>query len=388
MHALLRDTCRDDRSQANLYSRRTGRPSVLADFTPPHGEGPQLAPPIGSCRHEFVTKPTQSFLPPLDLRPDGTTIYKLAAVCKKCRIHTAVVVNHSDASNPCPTSEHPLHHFQRAQGGDLISTDHIQYAWACSVPECRAALTIAYRKSRFDEEDMQLLTSPEALEARYNVLIQEDPEREGMKVATQMDALSRLRRYIKDSLAPGHSKRQIPANNKRFQEAYGRNGEDCAEILDRLGFKYAVSFVRDEQDGSGIRLMQMQDNNWILPNPDPLDDRIMANGNSMRELLEDAELELLLWMHKLASEFRLVNPHASEILPSADKDIERTLAAQGCMFAQTSSYMTGDETNEHMQTRATLHYVAQRQTKLFRERTSLQSTFLLTLIKTSDSSAA
>ena len=220
-----------------------GVPSVLADSTPPHGEGPQLAPLIGSCKHEYVTKTTQSVPPPLDLRPDGsTTIYKLAAVCKKCRVHADICIDHSNATNPCPASDHPLHHFQRAPSHDHKSLHQIRYAWHCSVEECEAWLFITYRKSRLDDEEIQLLKDPELLKRRYDALLQDDPEREGIKLATPMDALSRLRRYIKDSLVPQHSKRQIPANNKRFQEAYGINGEDCGELLERLGFKYAVRF--------------------------------------------------------------------------------------------------------------------------------------------------
>ena len=217
-----------------------GVPSVLADFTPPHGEGPQLAPLIGSCKHEYVTKATQSVPPPLDLRPDGTTIYRLAAVCKKCRVHADIRIDHSKATNPCPASDHPLHHFQRVPKYDHKEIHLIRYAWECSVGECRATLFIQYRKSRLDDEDIHLVQNPELLKKRYNDLLQDDPEREGIKLATQMDALSRLRRYIKDSLLPQHSKRQIPANNKRFQEAYGINGADCGELLERLGFKYAV----------------------------------------------------------------------------------------------------------------------------------------------------
>jgi ubiquitin carboxyl-terminal hydrolase 25/28 len=56
----------------------------------------------------------------------------------------------------------------------------------------------------------------------------------------------------------------------------------------------------------------------------------------MRQILEDVEMELLLRMHKLASEYGMINPHASEVLSSADRDIERTLAAQGCTFDHTS----------------------------------------------------
>lgn len=62
-----------------------------------------------------------------------------------------------------------------------------------------------------------------------------------------MDTLQRLRRYIKDSLNPQHTKRVFPSNNKRFQEAFGINGQDCAELLQRLGFKYAVSGFSHEQ---------------------------------------------------------------------------------------------------------------------------------------------
>ena len=220
-----------------------GVPNVLTTTSPPSGEGPQLAPPIGSCRHEYVTKASQSVPPPLDLRPDGTTIYKIAAVCKKCRIHTEIHVDHSNATNPCPGSEHPLHHFQHAPTYDIKAEERIQFTWQCSVAECRATLCIVYRKSRWDEEDIQLLSNPERLKRRYDALIQDDPNREGIKLATQMDAFLRLRRYVKDSLVPSHTKRQIPANNKRFQEAYGIDGQDCAEILNWLGFRLAVSFV-------------------------------------------------------------------------------------------------------------------------------------------------
>ena len=146
-----------------IFDPVKGVPNVLEQFSPPHGDGPQLAPPIGACRHEYVTKASQSVPPPLDLRDDGSTVYKIAAVCKKCRIHTEVHVDHSNASNPCPASDHPLHHFQRAKAYDNKSEERIQFAWLCSVAECRATLCIVYRKSRWDEEDIQLLSNPERL---------------------------------------------------------------------------------------------------------------------------------------------------------------------------------------------------------------------------------
>ena len=218
-----------------------GRPNVLADHTPPHGEGPQPASPIGSCRHDYTTKFTQSVQPPLDLRPDGNTIYKLAVVCKKCRIHADVWIDYSNSTNPCPTSDHPLHHFRRATFHDNITSDRIRYAWQCSVGECRTTLYIIFRLPRLDSDSLGLLTNPELLKRRYSALVEDDPSREGIRQATEMEALQRLRRYIHDSLNPQHNKRQFPANNKRFQEAFGLEGQDCSELLERLGFKYAVS---------------------------------------------------------------------------------------------------------------------------------------------------
>jgi hypothetical protein len=106
----------------------------------------------------------------------------------------------------------------------------------------------------------------------------------------------------------------------------------------------------------------MQDNTWNLPNPEPIDDRIEADGSSLREYLEDVEMELLLRMHKLVSDYGMINPHASEVLSSADRDIERTLGAQGCTFDHTSlpvCLIVDDETDS---ARADTRYVTLRRT--------------------------
>ena len=217
-----------------------GRPSVLTDFTPLQGEGVQLAPPIGSCKHEYAFKANQSIPPPLDLRDRGDDRYKLAAACKKCRVHTEIHVDHSNSSKSCPAPGHEVHHFQRLKAYDRSDTGRIQFAWQCSVEECRTTLFIVYRIARLSEDDIQTLSNPEILKRRYDAVVQDDPQREGVKLATQMEALSRLRRYVKDSLVPEHPKRQIPANNKRFQEICGIDGEDCSELLEELGFKHEV----------------------------------------------------------------------------------------------------------------------------------------------------
>ena len=267
--------------------------------------------------------------PPLDLRHDESTTYKLAVVCKKCRIHADIRIDHSNSTDPCPASSHPLHHFQRVTSHDRKAPERIRFAWQCSVDECRATLLILFRRPRISEADLSHLTNPELLKRRYNALLQDDPNREGIRQATEMDALARLRRYIKDALNPEHNKRVFPANNKRFQEAFGMSGRDCHELLEELGFKYTVSSVRGGH-GSNQDSCDKQDNNWHLPNPDTIADRLQTDGSTGREMLEDVEIELLACMFELAAKQGHVNPASGEGWYSANRDIERTLAAQGC----------------------------------------------------------
>ena len=84
------------------------------------------------------------------------------------------------------------------------------------------------------------MTSTDQLKQRFDDVVEEDPEREGIKQATPTDALNRLRKYIKDGLKPEHERRKFPANNKRFMEAFGVHGQDCRGLLERLGFLYGV----------------------------------------------------------------------------------------------------------------------------------------------------
>ena len=184
--------------------------------------------------------------PPLDLRPTGDSLYKLAVVCQKCRIHADIQINHSDSENPCPASSHPLHHFQTVPSLELITPKRVRYVWRCSVAECHANLFIHFRLPRLSDSELDLLVNPELLKKRYDDLIQEDPKREGIRLATQTDALQRLRKYVNDSLNPNHTKRQFPSHNKRFQEAFGIDGRDSHGLLERLGFKYDVSFKQGE----------------------------------------------------------------------------------------------------------------------------------------------
>lgn len=204
------------------------------------------------------------------------------------------------------------------------------YDWQCSVEECGARLSVTYRLPRTTDEDKELLTDPDRLKSRYEELLRADPEREGLRRATEMEALARLRRYIHDSLDPKHTKRQFPANNKRFQEAFGSYGRDCHEIFEMLGFEYEVS---SPINGNGIDRdsCDAQEFSWYLPDPAQVGDRWEADGSSERELLEDTEIELLGWMYRIAAETGAINT-ATDSWHSADRDIERTLAAQGCEY--------------------------------------------------------
>lgn len=219
---------------------RSGATNILAGHPPPQGSGVQPAPDKDSCsNHDYTIKQTQSILPPLDLRPDGSTVYKAAVVCKKCRIHADIRLDHSYSANPCPTSTHPLHHFQRVSSYDETTAQRIRYAWQCSAEGCHALLFICYRRPRISAADLDLLTNAQLLRRRFEELFEDDPER-GYRQATELEPLMRLRRYIQDALDSQRKKRSITARNARFQEAFGMNGQDCGALLGGFGFKYAV----------------------------------------------------------------------------------------------------------------------------------------------------
>lgn len=214
--------------------------NYLADLTPPVGDGPQLHPPQNSCKHDYTPKWSQSVVPPADSRPQGGAEYKIAVICKRCRIHADVHVQYPYTVDSCPNEDYPLHHFQRNTAEDDQGHTRIAFGWLCSAPECSARLRISFRIPKLEPADISLLTDTEKLRRRYEAVVEHDPEREGIRQATPIDALSRLRRYIKDALNPDHAKRKFPANNKRFMEAFGVEGQDCAGLLNKLGFKYEV----------------------------------------------------------------------------------------------------------------------------------------------------
>ncbi|GAB7363300.1 hypothetical protein MBLNU230_g3581t1 [Neophaeotheca triangularis] len=292
--------------------------NVLADPAPEY-QGIIPAPPADSCKHDYTYKPNQSITPPLDLRPDGTTFYRLAVVCKKCRLHADIRIDYSQATDPCPNASHPLHHFQRLDSLDVQSVALLRFGWQCSNQACNAILTVSYRQKRLQDAEVNHLTNKSLLRKRYEQLIEGEPEREGMREAKDWEALQRLRKYIKDALNPEHMRRSFPGNNKRFMEAFGAYGEDCRTLLEGLGFTYAPD-----------------DLHWSLPQPPLIQDRKSADASSQRELLEDVEVELAALLNDFTKAAGAINPAAAEGWPSALQEIERTLAAQGYQRASNT----------------------------------------------------
>ena len=191
-------------------------------------------------------------------------------------------------------------------------------------------MDISFRLARIAKDDFLLLTDTSKLKRRYEELMAEDPEREGIRQATPVEALVRLRKYVKDSLKMEHEKRKFPANNKRFMEAFGLYGRDCRHLLQKLGFWEDVGSLRDAHVVFTADASQQDEMMWNLPNPPSVYDRLQADGSSQRELLEDADYELLALLAKTAKDTNTANPGAAEIWTSADRELERVLGAQGC----------------------------------------------------------
>lgn len=100
---------------------------------------------------------------------------------------------------------------------------------------------MVFRLPRIKESILKKIANPDELKRRYQAVVADNPERDGILECTPMQALSRLGRYVKDGYDDDRTRDQFPSNNKRFMEAFGVHGEDAREVLDQLGFESAVS---------------------------------------------------------------------------------------------------------------------------------------------------
>jgi ubiquitin carboxyl-terminal hydrolase 25 len=106
--------------------------NYLTHLTPPVGEGQQLGPGIGSCKHEYATKHPQSVLPPLDHRAVAGEQFKCAMLCKKCRLHCTVRLDYGRAVECCPSEGWPLHHWVYEVEREYATTTQIGESWIIS----------------------------------------------------------------------------------------------------------------------------------------------------------------------------------------------------------------------------------------------------------------
>lgn len=209
--------------------------------------------PGDSCRHAWGAKDKQNVLPALDARHTPDSVYKLAGVCQKCRMHVEVEVNYTMGwePEPCPNSTHPLHHLVHAPWRESIprkyslladvETKPKTYAFECSSPTCSAITFVRLRPPVLSDEHIRLLTDKTLLNQRAEDVISSDPARfEGHQKPTPVDVLGDLSRYLRNSVER-QAPRPILIDNKRFNLRFGKDGQACKDVLNFLGFKYEVS---------------------------------------------------------------------------------------------------------------------------------------------------
>jgi ubiquitin carboxyl-terminal hydrolase 25 len=240
------------------WSQSQDLPNLLADpplaFTGAHYLSQVL--PLSTCDHKFGLKPRQSQGPALDERPTAQTIWTVAGVCSRCRVHLHVKVDYTTRFEdaPCPNPDHPLHHLVRSEFQEPLernawkrlnptSQDEI-YTFKCSSSTCSATVTVRYSPPVLRPSDIYTLTDPELLRKRTQDAFRErGGNTDGMKEPTPVDVLSDLRAYLRNSWKAGSDAKfgSINLSNKRFVVRFGPGGESCRPILEHLGFVCEVS---------------------------------------------------------------------------------------------------------------------------------------------------
>ena len=226
---------------------------MLAD-SPPINDTTSSVPNSSSdtCRHKYLLKPRQCIIQPLDSRPDTSTFYKVAAFCSDCACHLDLVVDfRGDGSNrrPCPNNDFPLHHLHYVPTKSRPRTwdgnhwvDH--HYFRCTSPTCNATVAVSITPPRLKEEQVSLLTDQRKIHSRAAREIEKSPTRFGSgldEVPEPITVLKNLRQYMADALAG--KDRMIPADNRKFLTSLG---QECAELLQYLGFEYTESQQEQE----------------------------------------------------------------------------------------------------------------------------------------------
>ena len=160
------------------------------------------------------------------------------------------------------------------------------------------------------EGDVDLLTDQNRLEERFRYAREYDDTRPGLAPQRPISVLEAIATYVSHAVSgdPSKTTRPIPKFNKRFMLSFG---EDCDELLKRLGFTAAHS---DNQEA------------WNLPQPpdaDPFD------SSSQKAYLLDVREELLSYIRRFPGSERQILRWISsgDLAVSADGSLDRVLGA-------------------------------------------------------------
>ncbi|PWY88489.1 ubiquitin carboxyl-terminal hydrolase [Aspergillus heteromorphus CBS 117.55] len=201
-----------------------------------------------ACRHTYVTKPNQSFLPQPDRRANSGNPAKVSAICPKCRYHLQLVISSipgiGQSSQNLPGHIHHLVYKSGRQRGG-VSPEEITpkgqttetFHYECSYLSCPVVVSVRASSPVLNDDWVHLLTDPELLRERAAEAAAAHPERlEGMSMPQPINVLDNLRAYISNSFDSKQQNKSISAINKRFMSCFGVEGKPCKELLEFIGF--------------------------------------------------------------------------------------------------------------------------------------------------------
>ncbi|EAW06856.1 ubiquitin-specific protease UBP2 [Aspergillus clavatus NRRL 1] len=201
-----------------------------------------------ACRHQYVTKPNQSFLPQAEQKKSTGNPSKVSAICTECRYHLQLVVSSSPGIGQSTQgfADH-IHHLVYKSGrqrngvspaevtpkGQIVETFHYE----CSYLTCPVSVSVRIASPVLAEEWVRLLIDPEVLGRRADEAIAAQPERlEGIGRPLPITVLENLHTYIFNALHDSQRSKSISAVNKRFMTCFGVEGRPCKSLLEFLGF--------------------------------------------------------------------------------------------------------------------------------------------------------
>ncbi|PYH89924.1 cysteine proteinase [Aspergillus ellipticus CBS 707.79] len=225
--------------------------NLLADVPPVFPDrynGPLESISPSACRHTFVTKPNQSFLPQPDQRGTSLNPAKVSAICPKCRYHLQLVIGYTPGmGQPSQNLLGHIHHLVYKSGrqrggaspeeitakGQTAETFHYE----CSYLTCPVVVSVRVSSPVLNYDLVRLLTDPELIRERADEAAAAHPERlEGMSQPQPINVLENLRAYISNSFDTKQQSKSISAINKRFMSCFGVEGKPCKELLEFIGF--------------------------------------------------------------------------------------------------------------------------------------------------------